>query len=139
MGAAATTINFSFDVLSVENSAFNQSSVGFAVENQCICGLITGKQVKVRRSAAEMSIGDPIGSHVSLAIRKKIWTWPYNNLLLLLNQSRDLRTGPHITGKLVIKNGQLVIEKQYFKSINSINTWTTAFAIVMYIYLERFP
>ena len=141
MGTAATgtTINFSPDVLSVQNSAFNQSSVGSVVENQCIGGLITGEQVQVSRPAAEMSIGDPIGSHVPVAIREKIWAGAYIDLPLLLKQARDLRTDPHITGELVIKNGQLVIEKQHLKSINNINTWTTAFTIFMSIYLEKFP
>lgn len=86
-----------------------------------------------------MSIGDPIGSHVPVAIREKIWAGAYIDLPLLLKQARDLRTDPHITGELVIKNGQLVIEKQHLKSINNINTWTTAFTIFMSIYLEKFP
>lgn len=137
--ATGTTINFSPDVLSVQNSAFNQSSVGSVVENQCIGGLITGEQVQVSRPAAEMSIGDPIGSHVPVAIREKIWAGAYIDLPLLLKQARDLRTDPHITGELVIKNGQLVIEKQHLKPINNINTWTTAFTIFMSIYLEKFP
>lgn len=52
---------------------------------------------------------------------------------------RDLRTDPRITGELVIKSVQLVIEKQHLKLINNINTWTTAFTIFMAIYLEKFP
>uniref|UniRef100_A0A8W8L943 Uncharacterized protein n=1 Tax=Magallana gigas TaxID=29159 RepID=A0A8W8L943_MAGGI len=101
--ATGTTINFSPDVLSVQNSAFNQASVGSVVENQCIGGLITGEQVQVSRPAAEMSIGDPIGSQVPIAIGLKIWAGAYVDLALLLKQARDLRTDPHITGELVIK------------------------------------
>lgn len=74
-----------------------------------------------------------------LAIREKIWAGAYIDLPLLFKQVRDLRTDPHITGELVIKNGQLVIEKQHLKSINNITTWTTAFTIFMSIYLEKFP
>lgn len=54
--ATGTAINFSTDVLFVQNSAFNQSSVGSVVENQWIGGLINGEQVQVSRPAAEMSI-----------------------------------------------------------------------------------
>ena len=61
------------------------------------------------------------------------------DLAVLLKQARDLRTDPHFTGELVIKNGQLVIEKRHLKSINNIHTWTTAFLIYMSIYLEKFP
>ncbi len=135
--ATGTTISFSPDVLSVQNSAFNQSSAGSFVKNQCIGGLITGEQVQVSRPAVKMSIGDPIESHVPIAIREKIWAGAYIDLPLLLKQVRDLRTDPHNTGELVIKNGQLVIEKQHLKPINNINTWTTAFTIFMSIYLEK--
>lgn len=103
--------------------------------NQCVGGLITGEQVQVSRPAAETSMRDPIGSHVPVAIREKIWAGAFNDLPLLVKQARDLQTDPCITGELVIKNGQLVIEKQHLKPINNINTWT----IFMAIYLKEFP
>uniref|UniRef100_A0A8W8JCL5 Uncharacterized protein n=1 Tax=Magallana gigas TaxID=29159 RepID=A0A8W8JCL5_MAGGI len=85
-----------------------RSAVGSVVENQCIWGLITGEQIQVSLPAAEMSIGNPKGSHVPVAIREKIWAGAYIDLPLLLKQGRDLRTDPHITGKLVINRHRLI-------------------------------
>ena len=72
-------------------------------------------------------------------MREKIWEGSYIDLALLLKQSRDLRTEVHTTGEIILKNGQLVIEKQHLKPLNNIQAWTTAFIIYMSIYLEKIP
>lgn len=61
--------------------------------------------------AAESSICDPIGSHVPLAIGQKIWAGSYVDFALVLKQTRYLRTDLHVTGELVIKNGQHFVKK----------------------------
>ena len=70
-------------------------------------------------------------------IREKIWDGLYIDLALLLKQARALRTEAHTSGEIILKNGQLVIEKQHLKPLNNIQAWTIAFIIYMSIYLEK--
>lgn len=46
---------------------------------------------------------------------------------------------PHITDVLIIKNGQLIVEKQHLKVLNNVNNWSTVFIIYMFVYLKKFP
>ena len=41
--------------------------------------------------------------------------------------------------ELVIINGQLVVARQHLRAITNTQTWTTAFIVYMFIYLEKFP
>lgn len=90
------------------------------------------------RPAVESSIVDPIGRHVPLTMREKIWTGSYIEIALLSKQARDLLTDYHVTSELVITNGQIIAEKRHLKTINNINNWTTAFIINMSIYIYKY-
>ena len=85
---------------------------------------------QVSRPPVNTSIFDPIGAHVPQLMREKIWAGSYIDLALLLKQSRDLRTEAHTPGEIILKNGQLVIEKQHLKPLNNIQAWTTAYTEV---------
>jgi hypothetical protein len=111
----------------------NQGGLGSEQTFQCVGGLSLGNEVQVSRPATDASMCDPVGIHVPQAIREKNWAGSYIDLALLLKQARDLRTDPHTTGDIAVKNGQLAIEKQHLKPIQNIQTWTTAFTIYMSI------
>ena len=109
----------------------DQWGVGFEGTGQCVEGLGIGEQAtQVSRPPVNTSIFDPIGAHVPQLMREKIWESSYIDLALLLKQSRDLRTEAHTTGEIILKNGQLVIEKQHLKPLNNIQAWTTAYTEV---------
>lgn len=74
------------------------------MENQCIEGLIAGEQIQVSLPAAEMSIGNPKGSHVPVAIREKIFAGAYIDLPLLLKQ------GPFYGRTLTLQGNSWLID-----------------------------
>ncbi|XP_048757723.2 uncharacterized protein LOC125668030 [Ostrea edulis] len=142
VGASGNIIDFAGpdpDTDSLYHSDNNFAVSGQSRSCEFSTGLSFGEQVQVSRPVSDASIFDPIGMHVPQAIKSKIWAGQYIDLPLLLKQARDLRTEPHVTGELVIRNGQITIEKQQLKTINSIHTWTTAFMIYMSIFLEKSP
>lgn len=65
----------------------------------------------MNRPLVKTSIIKPISIHLprTRTTREKILAWSYIELPLLLKQTRELHMYAHITGILVIKNGQLEV------------------------------
>lgn len=63
----------------------------------------------MNRPLVKTSIIKPTGIHLPRTTREKILAWSYIELPLLLKQTRELHMYAHITGILVIKNGQLEV------------------------------
>ena len=88
----------------------------------------------------QTSMFDPIGGHVPEKIKEKIWENKFVDLSLLLKSAKELDQFSQTGGELKIQDGKIVIEKQAKNnSINSIDTWTSAFLVFAGIMLERHP
>lgn len=81
------------------------------------------------------SVEDDIALNVSPNLQEKIQKGEYINLALLLSNSRDINNVN--THKFEIINGELVMNpKKHVVTINSIEQWTSAFIVYMYVYCK---
>lgn len=84
-------------------------------------------------------IEDPVGAHIPLKIKEKIWRGEYVPFGVLLKSAKDLSTDSYVDGDLVLKGGMFTVVNKKIESIHNIHTWTTAFIIYMDILLEKWP
>ena len=82
------------------------------------------------------SIFDPIGAHIPLKIKEKIWRGEFIHLGLLLKSAAVLGSDSTLDGDFVLKGGALTVVKKP-ESLNNIEIWTVAFRIYMAILSEK--
>ncbi|VDI44251.1 Hypothetical predicted protein [Mytilus galloprovincialis] len=85
------------------------------------------------------SIFDPIGAHIPLNIKEKIWRGEFIHLGLLLKSAAVLGSDSTLDGDFVMKGGALTVVNKKPDSLNNIEIWTSVFMIYMAILLEKWP
>ena len=85
------------------------------------------------------SIFDPVGDHIPIKIKEKIWAGEYIDLRSLLKSAKDLATESELNGDLTVKGGQLTVVPHRQGTITNIHIWTSAYIIFMGIMLEKWP
>ncbi|CAG2225484.1 unnamed protein product [Mytilus edulis] len=85
------------------------------------------------------SIFDPIGAHIPLKIKEKIWRGEFIHLGLLLKSAAVLGSDSTLDGDFVLKGGALTVVNKKPDSLNNIEIWTSVFMIYMAILLEKWP
>ncbi|VDI75517.1 Hypothetical predicted protein [Mytilus galloprovincialis] len=83
------------------------------------------------------SIFDPIGAHIPIKIKEKIWRGEFLHLCLLLKSAAVLGSDSTLDGDFVLKGGALTVVNKKPDYLNNIEIWTSAFMIYMAILLEN--
>ena len=68
-------------------------------------GIVQDSQTPV----CTLSMLDPVGGHIPVKIKEKIWAGKYVDMNILLKSAKDLVSDSHLNGDLTVKGGQLTL------------------------------
>ena len=70
------------------------------------------------------SMLDPVGGHIPVKIKEKIWAGEYVDMNILLKSAKDLVSDSHLNGDLTVKGGQLTLLQHKQNPITNMHVCT---------------
>jgi hypothetical protein len=123
------------------NDSFEVASAQGSAQNEVVSDHGIGDRMSsVQDSGAGLTaMTSPIGFHVSLAVKERIWRGEFIDFSLLLGSNNGDQNVNQLRGLSISAGGALTLAPQSQRKIVTIEQWTDAFLVFMAIYTLRHP